>query len=102
LRTTWGRIVWPSLRDQIAASYRMAKDAEAYAAMAAACRSHMSRWSSYQAVGARLDAALETLRRLPQDGRAAEQAGYAAIRACPTTLQMHESNVRQRRPCRTI
>lgn len=61
IRTTWGRIVWSSLRDQIAASYRLAHDVEAYAALAAECRRHMTGWASYPAVAARLDAALGRL-----------------------------------------
>lgn len=62
LRTTWGRIVWPSLRDQIAESYRVAVARPTdYAAMARDCRTAMQAWASYPAVAERLDAALRTV-----------------------------------------
>lgn len=62
LRTTWGRIVWTSLRDQIQASYRMATDdPSAYAALSTSCRDHMHAWADSIAVAQRLDAALDGL-----------------------------------------
>lgn len=62
LRTTWGRIVWTSLRDQIWASYRMAtEDQAAYAALSASCRAHMHAWADSDAVAQRLDAAIDGL-----------------------------------------
>jgi hypothetical protein len=62
LRTSWGRIVWTSLRDQIRASYRMAtEDTAAYEALSATCRADMWVWASTTAVTRRLEAALATL-----------------------------------------
>jgi glycosyltransferase involved in cell wall biosynthesis len=59
LRTTWGRIVWTSLRDQIDASYRLVRDRPAeYAGLARRCRWRMARWASEKAVAGRLAAAL--------------------------------------------
>jgi hypothetical protein len=60
-RTTRARIVWPSLRDQIAASRKLADDVAAYATMSTYCRSHMWGWAGYPAVAARLEAALRRL-----------------------------------------
>lgn len=62
LRTSWGRIVWPSLHDQIAASYRVAvaRPVE-YAAMARDCRTAMEAWAGEPAVARRLDSALGEL-----------------------------------------
>jgi hypothetical protein len=60
LLTTWGRIVWTSLRDQIRASYALAKnDPTAYAALGRSSRRHMRAWAGREAVTQRLDAALD-------------------------------------------
>lgn len=62
LRSTWARIVWPSLRDQIAESYRVVSEAPSeYEAMSRRARLHMHQWASYAAVGSRLDAALRAV-----------------------------------------
>lgn len=61
-RTTWGRIVWPSLRDQIAASYRLVTDSpERYEALAEACRESMHAWAGTASVAARLEVAFADL-----------------------------------------
>ena len=61
-RTTWGRIVWPSLRDQIEASYRLATAApRSYEEMSARCRTAMRVWAGHEAVASRLEAALDEL-----------------------------------------
>jgi glycosyltransferase involved in cell wall biosynthesis len=61
-RTTWARLVWPSLCEQLQASYRMAKYApQSYAAMAAHGRQRIHDWASYAAVQDRLDAAFTEL-----------------------------------------
>jgi hypothetical protein len=66
LRTTWGRIVWTSLRDQIAASYQLARERPGdYRALAERCRAEMRAWASPDAVAARLAAALGELLGLP-------------------------------------
>lgn len=85
-RTTWGRIVWPSLRDQIEASYRLATTApRSYAEMSTRCRSAMRAWASYDAVASRLEAALDELlstgnprHELPCPPRPRRSAGAAA------------------------
>lgn len=62
LRTSWGRIVWTSLRDQITASYLMAtEDPSAYESLSTACRAHMRAWAGTDAVTRRLEAALVQL-----------------------------------------
>jgi len=55
-RTTWARIVWPSLRDQIQASYRMASgSAVAYKRLSRSCRARMLDWAGNEAVARALD-----------------------------------------------
>jgi len=62
LLTTWGRIVWTSLRDQIRASHAMASnDPAAYGALGRSSRRHMQAWAGRQAVTQRLDAALDAV-----------------------------------------
>ena len=62
LRTSWGRIVWTSLRDQIRAGYRMATEQpDRYRELAATCRAEMRAWASAAAVSRRLEAALAEL-----------------------------------------
>ena len=59
-RTTWARIVWPSLVKQIRASYEMAKsDPASYQAMAARARERMQGWASTDQVWQRLNVALD-------------------------------------------
>ena len=58
-RTTWGRIVWTSLRDRIAEAHRLAKESpREYAALSITCRDSMRSWAGKAAVAERLDAAL--------------------------------------------
>jgi len=65
-RTTWGRIVWTSLRDRIAESYRLATAApERYEAMAGRCRDAMRAWAGSAAVARRLEAALAEIGATP-------------------------------------
>ncbi len=67
IRTTWQRLVWPSLVEQIRNSYQIAKDRpEIYRALAARGRRKMRDWSSPQLVASRLHAALDLV--LPADG----------------------------------
>lgn len=67
--TTWHRLVWTSLRDQIRESYRVAtSEPERYRAMAAAARARMVSIASAEGVYARLSAALDSL--LPDSGDA--------------------------------
>ncbi|MFV1964854.1 MAG: glycosyltransferase [Pirellulaceae bacterium] len=62
LRTSWGRLVWPSLYQQLRASYELAtQDAKGYAEMADRCRTRMQNWASYEAVESRLDQAFSDL-----------------------------------------
>jgi len=62
LRTSWGRIVWTSLRDQIRSGYRMATEQpDRYRELAATCRAEMRAWASAAAVSRRLEAALAEL-----------------------------------------
>ena len=70
LRTSWGRLVWPSLVEQIRNSYEMAKnDRTAYDAVSARCRSKMLDWAGREAVAGRLQEALNELA-----GRTTEEA----------------------------
>ena len=84
LRTTWGRIVWPSLRDQLADSYRVVTEAPGeYQAMSHRARLHMRRWASYSAVEKRLDAAIaDVLGRVTQaPHQPATEHPLASVRA---------------------
>jgi hypothetical protein len=61
-RSTWGRLVWPSIVDQIRESYHLAKERpEQYADMAERCRTKMHGWAGFEAVWQRLHGALEAL-----------------------------------------
>jgi hypothetical protein len=72
LRTSWGRIVWTSLRDQIAASHRLVRERPAdYAALSHRCRTAMRAWAGSEAVASRLADALRLLGSLPVDREAA-------------------------------
>lgn len=59
IRTTWHRIVWQSLHDQIRASYAFARDAESYQQMSRRCREHMRGFAAQDRVRPRLQRALE-------------------------------------------
>ena len=90
LRTSWGRIVWTSLRDQIQAGYRMATEQpESYRSLSATCRADMRAWASYQAVARRLEAALaDMVGRQPAGQRRAAAARPLAhaefgVQSCP-------------------
>lgn len=61
-RSTWHRLVWTSLVEQLRCSYQMAKnDQAAYEAMAAAARERMTRWSHPESVWPHLRSAIELL-----------------------------------------
>lgn len=61
-RTTWQRLVWPSLVEQFRESYRLVKEEPArYQAMSSQARLEMLRWASYEAVEARLHEAFDSL-----------------------------------------
>lgn len=58
-RTTWARLVWPSLVEQIRASYYLAKgDSTGYAAMSARARETIKSWCDQQTIWPRMEAAL--------------------------------------------
>jgi glycosyltransferase involved in cell wall biosynthesis len=66
-RTTWGRIVWPSLVEQLRQSYHIARhERVAYDARSACGQSKITEWASVDSIWPRLRAALDlidTLRR---------------------------------------
>jgi hypothetical protein len=60
--TTWHRLVWTSLADEIRRSYEIVKnDFPAYEELARNARAKMLQWSSMQAVAPRLHAALRSV-----------------------------------------
>jgi glycosyltransferase involved in cell wall biosynthesis len=60
IRTSWGRLVWPSLVEQLRQSYRLAKhDRAQYGELAARGRQKMLHWASPASVEPRLRSALE-------------------------------------------
>jgi hypothetical protein len=61
-RTTWGRIVWPSLVEQLRKSYHVAcHDRPTYDALGACGQRKMSQWASAESIWPRLRAALDLL-----------------------------------------
>ncbi len=72
-KTTWNRIEWPSVIEQLRNSYQLARhDRSTYEAMAAASRERMSQWVGPESVWPRLREALDSLAaRLPHTERAA-------------------------------
>jgi glycosyltransferase involved in cell wall biosynthesis len=83
LRTTWHRLVWQSLHDQLQASYALAHDPEAYQALAERARQRMREYASLDSVLPRLAEALDValaapppaLREAPAQGRSRTEAG---------------------------
>jgi hypothetical protein len=74
-RTTWGRLVWTSLRDRIAEAHRLATESpREYAALSITCRDSMRSWAGTAAVAERLDAAL---------GQILGQVPTAPVRTAP-------------------
>jgi hypothetical protein len=66
IRTTWNRIVWPSLAEQLRQSYwTVCSDPQRYHALAARGRERLLRWASPTSVEPRLRSALELV--LPSD-----------------------------------
>jgi hypothetical protein len=66
IRTTWDRIVWPSLVEQLRQSYRVVRnDPQQYCALAARGRERLLGWASPAGVEARFRSALELV--LPGD-----------------------------------
>ncbi len=61
-RSTWGRLVWPSIVEQIQQSYHLVKDhPDQYVSLANRCRSRMQTWAGNEAVWGRLREALDAL-----------------------------------------
>jgi glycosyltransferase involved in cell wall biosynthesis len=66
LRTSWHRIVWPSLCEQLAAGYDVAKTRpEAYQQLSAQARSRMRSWASAEVVWPSLRDALQLVAKAP-------------------------------------
>jgi glycosyltransferase involved in cell wall biosynthesis len=79
--TTWGRIVWTSLRDQIRASYRLARENPvAYAILAGRRRNRMRSWAGGEAVHDRLAAAIAEVRAGSVSGLAAPSRSGSRLR----------------------
>jgi glycosyltransferase involved in cell wall biosynthesis len=71
-KTTWGRLVWPSLLQQLRRSYELARhDQEAYEALAERGRETIRQWGHPEVVWERLKAALDELDTLPAGERQA-------------------------------
>jgi len=61
-RTTWGRVVWPSLVEQLRQSYHVARqDRRTYDALGACGQRKMSQWASAESIWPHLQAALNLL-----------------------------------------
>jgi glycosyltransferase involved in cell wall biosynthesis len=71
-KTSWGRLVWPSLVEQLRRSYHVARnDRPAYETMAARAQEKMRRWAHPEAVWLRLRAALDAVAALPAPAKQA-------------------------------
>ncbi len=71
-KTSWGRLVWPSLLEQLRRSYHVARhDRAAYETLAARGQEKMRQWAHPEAVWARLQAALDALTGQPAPGKQA-------------------------------
>jgi glycosyltransferase involved in cell wall biosynthesis len=78
-RSTWHRLVWPSLVDQIRRSYEIAKnDPAAYGALSVAARERMLHWAHPEAVWPQLRSALELLA-----SSASPQSEVAPLQSAP-------------------
>jgi len=61
-KTTWQRLIWPSVVEQIRRSYELARyDGAGYEALAAAARARMTQWVEAESVWPRLRDALDLL-----------------------------------------
>ncbi len=68
IRTTWGRLLWTSCRDQLKESYELVtSQPQAYEKLSQRCRSKMSAWASVTAVSEKLDQALAQLDAIHND-----------------------------------
>jgi hypothetical protein len=68
-KSTWGRLVWPAVVEQLRRSYELARrDPRAYAALAARGRAKMASWCSAESIWPRLRDALD-LAVAPQSRR---------------------------------
>lgn len=73
--TTWRRLVWSSLVDEIRRSYRLAKDAPAdYAALGARGREVIRNWAGSDVVISSLKSALVTASAVPMDRKRDSQS----------------------------
>jgi hypothetical protein len=71
-KTSWGRLVWPSLLEQLRRSYQVARhDRPGYEKLAARAQEKMRQWAHPEAVWVRLQAALEAVAALPATGKRA-------------------------------
>ncbi len=87
-RSSWHRLVWPSLVEQIRRSYELAKhDRAAYQALAAAGREKMRQWAHPDAVWRRLQSAMQVLR---PDGEPAPRGRPTAGDAGPADGPRHD------------
>jgi glycosyltransferase involved in cell wall biosynthesis len=92
-RTSWHRLVWPSLVEQIRRSYETAKhDRAAYQAMAAAGQEKMREWAHPDAVWRCLQSAVQVLR--PNGEAACQLAPSNALPAPPmaTAKKLHQDS----------
>jgi hypothetical protein len=72
--TTWHRLVWTSLVEQIRKSYAVAKqDLATYRRLARNARAEMFGWASSQEVGPRLHEALDLVGEAPSETPALEE-----------------------------
>jgi glycosyltransferase involved in cell wall biosynthesis len=79
-RTSWHRIVWPSLADAFEKSYNLARnDAAAYCRLSAQARQTMQEWSHPELVVMRLRAVVEEIVSFESDAAGPTRIGNEAL-----------------------
>jgi len=90
-RSTWHRLVWPSLVEQIRQSYHVAKqDRAAYDALAVAAREKMRQWAHPEVVWRQLQSAMQVL----TPGASSKPHGEAGLAGRPRPLASPKSSGR--------
>lgn len=91
IRTTWGRLVWPSMVEQIRESYRIAKEEpQIYQQISSRARAKLDSWASSENVQERLLAALDEIRTKNHDHPADQSADPIWFEKAPIASPVHQ------------
>ena len=93
-RTTWHRLVWTSLVEQIRRGYQVAKsDRTAYDAMAQAARERMRQWAHPEAVWPHLRSAMELLTAGEESPSATASSASSTMAAAPGVVSLRSKEL---------